>query len=174
VPSPPEGSPHVCLIGLPGVGKSSVAIELANLLDAAVVDLDDDIEARSHRTIPEIFETDGEDGFRALESSALAAMIDGPDRRVISTGGGVVTTPESRTILSDALCVWLRADLELLARRLAQSPIERPLLSGDLKAELALLSERREPLYREVAHVTIDIGVDAPEQIARRIHEAIR
>ena len=160
---------HLCLIGLPGVGKSAVAAELATRLDRDVVELDEEIEALAGRSIPMIFELDGEARFRALECEALSDALGRGPKSVISTGGGVVTTAQGRTLLADVDCVWLRADLAVLAERLLDSPVGRPLLSADLDADLQALAAERDGLYEQVADLMVDIGTASPSAIAAQI-----
>src|SRR4029079_13417559 len=98
-----EGPMDVVLVGLPGSGKSVVGRRLASRHGATFLDLDESIERSTGRTIPEIFETDGEAAFRALERAAVADL--GPPdpsptlKRVISTGGGTVIDPRNRWLL---------------------------------------------------------------------------
>ncbi len=123
------------LVGLPGSGKSAVGRRLAARHGAPFVDLDATIEAAAGRTIPEIFEAEGEAGFRARERAAVAALGQ-PDRaaelrRVIATGGGAVVDPRNRWALyRGRRAVWLDGPPEVLAQRLRHSPHPRPLLHG--------------------------------------------
>ena len=141
------------LVGLPGSGKSSVGRRLAARHGARFVDLDATIEATAGRTIPELFEAEGEAGFRARERAAVAALGQ-PDRapelrRVIATGGGTVVDPANRWALyRGRRAVWLSGPPEILAQRLRNSPHPRPLLHGrDPVGAIRELAADRERFY---------------------------
>ncbi|MFL5670324.1 MAG: shikimate kinase, partial [Chloroflexota bacterium] len=143
----------VVLVGLPGSGKSVVGRRLASRHAATFIDLDERIESGIGRTIPEIFEEDGEAAFRALERAAIADL--GPAdpaaevRRVISTGGGAIVDPRNRWALyRGRTSVWLDGRPEVLAQRLRRSPHVRPLVtSRDPIGTLRELGARRERFY---------------------------
>jgi shikimate kinase/3-dehydroquinate synthase len=143
----------VVLVGLPGSGKSVVGRRLASRHAATFIDLDERIESGVGRTIPEIFEEDGEAAFRALERAAIADL--GPAdpapevRRVISTGGGAIVDPRNRWALyRGRTSVWLDGRPEVLAQRLRRSPHVRPLVtSRDPIGTLRELGARRERFY---------------------------
>ena len=143
----------VVLVGLPGSGKSVVGRRLANRHAAAFIDLDERIESGAGRSIPEIFEEDGEVAFRTLERSAIADLgpaDPAPDiRRVISTGGGAIVDPRNRWALyRGRTSVWLDGRPEVLAQRLRRSPHVRPLVTGrDPIGSLRDLGARRERFY---------------------------
>ena len=143
----------IVLVGLPGSGKSVVGRRLASRHAAAFIDLDERIESGVGRTIPQIFEEDGEPAFRALERAAIADL--GPAdpatdvRRVISTGGGAVVDPRNRWALyRGRTSVWLDGRPEVLAQRLRRSPHVRPLVTTrDPIGTLRELGARRERFY---------------------------
>ena len=143
----------VVLVGLPGSGKSVVGRRLAGRHAAAFIDIDERIESGLGRTIPQIFEEDGEPAFRALERAAIADL--GPAdpatdvRRVISTGGGAVVDPRNRWALyRGRTSVWLDGRPEVLAQRLRRSPHVRPLVTTrDPIGTLRELGARRERYY---------------------------
>jgi len=141
------------LVGLPGSGKSAIGRRVASRHGAAFIDLDDQIEKAQGRTIPEIFERDGEAAFRSLERAAIAAL--GPPdaspelRRVISPGGGAIVDPRNRWALyRGRLPVWLDVRTEVLAQRLRRSPNVRPLVQGgDPLGRVRQLAAARERFY---------------------------
>ena len=144
----------IVLVGLMGVGKSSVGRRLAAALDLPFRDADHEVEAAAGRTIPEIFAEMGEGAFRDGERRVIARLLDEPPH-VLATGGGAFVNPETRALIkSKAVAVWLKADLELLARRVGRKE-GRPLLKGrdpmDVLREHARL---RYPAYGE-AHLTV-------------------
>ena len=152
VPEPaPDGAPaarSIVLIGLMGVGKSTIGRRLAARLGLPFVDADDEIEAAAAMPISEMFERFGEPGFRDGERRVIARLVAGP-RRVIATGGGAFMHPDTRAlILERATAVWLDADIDVLAERVARRDGTRPLLKGrDAQAVLAELAAIRNPIY---------------------------
>jgi len=141
------------LVGLPGSGKTAVGRRIAARHGAAFVDLDDEVEKAAGITIAEIFEAEGEAGFRRRERAVVAAL--GPAdtgatlRRVISTGGGAIVDPRNRWALFRGRRVaWLDVRPEVLAQRLRHSPMVRPLVqSGDPLGRIRALALARERLY---------------------------
>lgn len=166
----PVGSGHIVLVGLSGSGKSTLAPLLRSRTGrSAVVDLDRAIESMTGRTIPEIFEEEGEAGFRLLESQALADALAAPPA-VVATGGGVVLEYENRRLLRDnAVVVWLRARPDHLALRLADTSEARPLLDGDMEFALHRMATEREALYAEVADLVVDVEGGDPLTLADEI-----
>ena len=144
------------LVGPMGAGKSSVARELARRVAWRWVDTDRLVAERAGRTIPEIFSRDGEEVFRRLESEALR-LLDGSQRLIVATGGGIVTRPENLPLLrSLGSVVFLTASEDVLFERVSRTS-HRPLLqTADPRATLVELLARRDPLYRGCAHLTLD------------------
>jgi len=160
----------VYLVGMPGSGKSTVGAELAGRLGVPFVDLDVEIARRAGRSITEIFEADGEAGFRALEAKELLDAST-HDPAVIACGGGVVLEPANRiTLRNTGTCVFLDVPIDVLAARV-RPDADRPLIraSGDLERILA----EREPLYREFAAHVVD-GTGDPGAVADAIVEELR
>ena len=154
----------IVLVGLMGVGKSSVGRRLATTLGLPFRDVDHEVEAAAGRTIPEIFAELGEAAFRDGERRVIARLLDEPPH-VLATGGGAFVNPDTRTLIkARALAVWLRADLDLLARRIGRKD-SRPLLKG--REPIEVLREHaaaRYPAYAE-AHLTVDTS-DTPHAVA--------
>ena len=138
----------IVLIGLMGVGKSTVGRRLAQRLRLPFVDSDDAIEDAAGLSIAEIFERYGESQFRDGERRVIARLIEGRPK-VIATGGGAFMNEETRALILDrATAVWLDADINVLAQRVAKRPGSRPLLKGkDPRVALAELAEKRNPVY---------------------------
>ncbi|MCB2061583.1 MAG: shikimate kinase [Novosphingobium sp.] len=141
----------VVLVGMMGVGKSSVGKRLAAVLHCPFVDADDEIEKSAQMTIPEIFENFGEDYFRDGERRVIARLLDQDDgRKVIATGGGAFCNAETRAlILEKAIAVWLDSDIDTLVERTSRKN-DRPLLKqGDPREILTRLREERRPAYSQ-------------------------
>lgn len=164
---------NVILVGPMGVGKTTVGRALARQTGMTFVDCDQELEKRTGVSIPTIFDIEGEEGFRRREREMLGEIADGRDL-VIATGGGVVVDPENRRVLRGAgLVVYLTAPVGRLLRRIRDNR-SRPLLQREDPAKvLTELMETREPLYREVADLTIKVNTRSPQCIARRIHERV-
>jgi shikimate kinase len=153
----------IALVGLMGVGKSSVGRRLANALDLPFRDADHEVEQAAGRSIPDIFADLGEPAFREGERRVIARLLDDPPH-VLATGGGAFMSPETRELIkSRAISVWLKADLDVLARRVARKD-NRPLLAGKDPVEvLKEQAEARYPAYAE-ADVVVETG-DAAHHI---------
>ena len=147
----------ITLVGLMGVGKSSVGRRLANALDLPFKDADVEIEAAAGRSIPDIFAEMGEPAFREGERRVIARLLENPPH-VLATGGGAFMNDETRALIKErSISVWLKADLEVLVRRVSRKD-SRPLLSGkDPLAVLTELAEKRYPVYAE-ADITVETG----------------
>lgn len=149
-----SGRPIV-LVGLMGVGKSTVGRRLANRLRLPFVDADEEIEAAAGMTIADIFERFGEPYFRDGERRVIQRLVDGTPK-VIATGGGAFVNPDTRSlILQSAIAVWLDAHPDVLAERVRRRDT-RPLLRGrDARTVLTDLARLRNPLYAMAPiHVT--------------------
>jgi shikimate kinase len=151
---------HVVLVGLMGSGKTTVGRRLAARLERHFVDADAAIEEITDRTIAEIFERDGEEGFRDLEADTFEELLEHREPCVIASGGGLVLRAESRARLRrpDVTVVFLDASPAFLASRVANRP-QRPLLDGAGSARdvLTRLHTERAALYAEVADITVDV-----------------
>lgn len=139
----------VVLVGMMGVGKSSVGKRLANLLGFSFVDADDEIEESARMTIPEMFDEYGETYFRDGERRVIARLIEeSGGKQIIATGGGAFCNPETRALILDkAVAVWLDADIDTLVERTSRKD-NRPLLrEGNPREILARLHAERKDAY---------------------------
>ena len=148
----------ISLIGLPGSGKSTVGRQLARRLNLPFIDSDHVIEERLGCSIRDYFEREGEESFRNLEQATLDELTQLPGG-VLSTGGGAVLRPANRRHLHERGQVfYLKSSPDELYRRLRQD-VNRPLLQvDDPLGRLRERVEKRDPLYREAAHFTMETG----------------
>ncbi len=148
------GNRTIVLIGMMGAGKSSIARRLASELNLPFVDADTEIETAAGMTIPEIFEIHGEPYFRSGEARVIARLLEsGP--QVMASGGGAFMNPQTRALIRErGISIWLKADLDVLLRRIKRRT-DRPLLkTDDPERTLQRLMDERYPVYAE-ADVTI-------------------
>jgi len=158
-----DSSNNIALIGFSGTGKSAVARKVAELLGWEYLDTDDEVVKLAGKSIPEIFEQDGEAEFRRLEHEVLKRLSEVAGNRVIATGGGVVIDPRNRDILQQrSVVICLEASPETIYQRLlgdnleSSSPVVRPLLVGSNPLErIKQLKESRQSFYYGIADRTV-------------------
>ena len=155
-----------------GAGKSSVGRRLANALNVPFCDADAEVETAAGRSISDIFKDLGEEAFRDGERRVIARLLETPPH-VLATGGGAFMSPETRALIkSRAISVWLKADLEVLARRVSRKD-NRPLLAGkDPVAVLREQAETRYPAYAE-ADVVVETGDAAHHVTVDQVIQAL-
>ncbi|WP_440615791.1 shikimate kinase AroK [Cysteiniphilum sp. 6C5] len=160
---------NVFLIGPVGAGKSTIGRQLANELKLDFVDSDREIEQRCGVDIDWIFDIEGEEGFRKREQEVLGDLAT-RQGIVLATGGGAIILPENRTLLSSrGKVVYLQASIEQQLERTAKDK-KRPLLQVDDKeAQLKKLMAEREPLYREIADITIETSETTVRNVVQKI-----
>jgi shikimate kinase len=148
------GTRSIVLVGMMGAGKSTVGRRLAARLRLPFLDADTEIEAAAGMSIPDIFETHGEPHFRDGEARVIARLIDG-GATVLATGGGAFMREDTRNRIRDkAVSIWLKADADIIMRRVKRRA-DRPLLqTADPAATIARLIGEREPIYQH-ADITI-------------------
>lgn len=162
----------VVLVGLMGVGKSTVGRRLARRLGLSFVDTDEEIEDASGYPAAEVFERFGEQDFRDGERRLVARLVEG-DVRVIATGGGAYVDPRTRQLLNErAITVWLDAPVDILAERTGRRDTRAQLRNGDRKAVLERLATERLPSYQE-AHIHVKSGDGAHKDVVDAILEAL-
>lgn len=164
----------VVLVGMMGAGKTAVGTALARGLGVPFLDSDEEIVRAANRTIPEIFERDGEPFFRARESEVLRRLLSGSPC-VLSTGGGAFLAEANRRMIHDAgVAVWLRADLDTLWNRVRHKS-SRPLLrTANPRETLRQIYEARVPVYA-LADIVVDSSATVSvDQMAHRVGEALQ
>ena len=161
------------LVGMMGAGKTTVGKRLARRLGWSFFDADRELESRLGVPVQTIFELEGEPGFRRRE----AALIDELTQRaqvVFATGGGAVLDAGNRALLHErGRVVYLRASVGDLWHRLRRDTVRPLLKTADPRARIEELVGQRDPLYREVAHLTIDTGRQPIEQVVDAILERL-
>ena len=167
---------NIILVGFMGTGKSTIARVLQQRLGYPVVEMDQILEKRAGKPISRIFEEDGEEKFREMESGLLGELDDPTGgTRIISTGGGIVVRPENRAILPRlGYVVWLKVPVEVILARTAQSK-HRPLLQTENPEErIRALMELRNPMYEVVSHLALETADLDSDEIASGILECAR
>ncbi|MEY3618315.1 MAG: shikimate kinase, partial [Actinomycetota bacterium] len=138
-----------------GSGKSTIGRRLAGMMNVSFVDTDVSIEETTGRSIRSLFEQDGEEAFRILESRVLADALATPNRCIIASGGGVVIQERNRRLLEGHDVIWLRADPKLLATRIGRQAKRaeghRPLVDEDPLGKLTTMSSERQSWYESVS-----------------------
>lgn len=162
----------IVLVGLMGAGKSAIGRRLAGRLGLPFVDADREIELAAGCTIDEIFERFGEPAFRDGERRVILRLL-GEPVHVLATGGGAFIDPEIRAaVKARGISVWLKADIELLVRRVSRRS-DRPLLKReDPRVVLERLTAVRHPIYAE-ADITVESADGPPEAMVERVIAAL-
>jgi shikimate kinase len=173
---------HIYLAGFMGTGKSTIGREVARRLGWGHVDLDEYITSKCHRSIADIFESEGEHSFRIIEARALRLAVISP-HSVISLGGGTpIRRDNARIIKSTGRCWLLKAELAVIWERVRHAESRRPLLAGilrgkeaerptlqDFEAVVSPLLERRMMAYSQVADSVIDTSAGSVDHLAGTI-----
>ncbi|TWS25821.1 shikimate kinase [Tsukamurella sputi] len=167
-----EPGPAAILIGPPGAGKTTIGRRLARALRVDFLDVDEEIERREGRSIPQIFAGDGEPAFRAIEEEVVADVV-AHHPGVVSLGGGAVLSETTRTLLRRHQVVYLELTEEEGIRRTVGS--SRPLLKGDdPAAAYRALMARRTPIYRELATIRVSTVGRAPSSVVRQVQRRLK
>jgi shikimate kinase len=162
------------LVGMMGVGKSTIGRKLAQLLGLPFRDADDEIEQAARLSIAEIFDRFGEAHFRDGERRVIARLLDGGPS-VIATGGGAFVQPETRALIHrKGIAIWLDSDVDTLVDRVTRKDTRPLLRDGDPQEIIARLKAEREPAYAEApVKVMSDAGPhgEAVNRILRALGE---
>lgn len=167
------------IIGLTGVGKTTIAKLLAESLNKTFIDLDKSIENNCGVDIATIFSFEGEEGFRKRETKELKLTIEEQKDYVLSLGGGCVTIKENRNLILSKpnFVIQLVADINVIATRLSKSLYKRPLLSlnsQDLTSTLQKLYESRKPYYDEMSNLIINTSSLKPQEVIAHIIKLLK
>jgi len=148
---------NIALIGFMGSGKTTVGRMIAERLNYSFIDTDKLIEEKTGKAISDIFKNEGEDSFRQIESRVLEEVLKGRGA-IVSCGGGIVLREKNRAMLKESsVVIYLRAEASELFKRVGGTGYKRPLLNVENPMqEVERLLKERDPLYREVADITID------------------
>ena len=166
------GTRSIVLVGLMGAGKSTVGRRLGSKLGLPFRDADHEIEAAAGMTIPDIFAIYGEAYFRDGERRVIARLLqDGP--RVIATGGGAFMNPETRArIAESAVSVWLRADIDVLMRRVRKRATRPLLQNADPEGVMRKLMDERHPVYA-LADVVVESREIAQDRVVAEVVQTL-
>jgi shikimate kinase len=169
-------APLIVLVGPPASGKTTVGTALAASLGVAFRDTDHDVEATAGMSVADLFVTNGEPHFRALEEQAVIRALD-EHVGVVALGGGAVTSAATRDRLvaygrGGGTVVWLDVDLPSAAKRVGLSR-DRPILGVNPRAMLRHMLETRAPLYGEVATLTVSTGSRTPQDVVAEVLAAL-
>lgn len=169
----PAAARTIVLVGLMGVGKTTVGRRLAHVLHLPFVDADSEIEHAAGMTVSEIFERLGEPAFRDGERRVISRLLAGP-RHVLATGGGAFMNDQTRALVKErGLSVWLKADLDLVMDRVSRKS-NRPLLkTSDPRATMEKLIAERYPVYAE-ADFTIESRDGPHDRVVKSIIQALK
>jgi len=171
---PPDTEKPIALVGLMGVGKTTVGRRLAKRLGRDFDDSDDAIEKASGRTVAGYFRDHGEAEFRAGEMRVIKRLLEQETPLVLATGGGAFIHPETRALLLEkATVIWLKGDLDTLMERVSRNN-KRPLLQvADPRAKMRELMEARHPLYAQ-AHIKVKIARGPHLRTVNRVIKALK
>lgn len=164
----PAKQPLIILIGPMGAGKTTVGKLLAQQLHFDFFDSDKEIETSAGANIGWIFDKEGEAGFRERETKTIATLTE-KNNTILATGGGVVVTPQNHTYLKRGIVIYLRASVDTQYQRTYRDK-SRPLLQTENpKQRLTELFAIRDPIYQQLADITIPTGYMSPKKMVQTI-----
>lgn len=182
--SPPERKPArkepdlscertVVLVGMMGAGKTTIGRRLAPRLGLRFFDADEEIQRAAGMSVSDLFVAHGEASFRAGEAQVIARLLSGPPH-VLATGGGAIMNAETRRLIkTQAISVWIKADVDTLLKRATRRDTRPLLRSGDARETLTRLLDARAPLYAE-ADLVIESAPGPHSRTVNAIVDALR
>ncbi|MCR9129469.1 MAG: shikimate kinase [Alphaproteobacteria bacterium] len=175
IPSHAAPERPITLVGLMGVGKTTIGRRLASRLSRPFLDADAEVESAAGRTVAEIFADFGEAAFRDGERKVIARLLDEPKPVVLALGGGAFMDPDTRALIKErAISVWLKADVDTLFERVMRKPGQRPLLeTEDPRAVLERLHAERAPVYAQ-ADIVVDSDAASHDTTVQRLIDALQ
>lgn len=159
----------ICLIGMPGSGKTTLGKEIARIFDYEFIDMDSLIKKETGLKISQIFLNKGEEYFRSIETSILEKIILNDKKLIISTGGGIVL--RNQKILKKTYNIYLECNINTLVKRLSSSK-ERPLIGDNIVKNVNQLLIEREILYKTISNAIVDSN-KIKKNIINQIQEII-
>lgn len=159
----------ICLIGMPGSGKTTLGKEIASIFDYEFIDMDSLIKKETGLKISQIFLNKGEEYFRTIETSILEKTISSDKKIIISTGGGIIL--RNKKILKKTYNIYLECNIDTLVKRLNSSR-ERPLIGDNIFKDVNQLLIEREFLYKEISNAIVDSN-KIKKNIINQIQEII-
>jgi len=159
----------ICLIGMPGSGKTTLGKEIASIFDYEFIDMDSLIKKETGLKISQIFLNKGEEYFRSIETSILEKIILNDKKLIISTGGGIVL--RNQKILEKTYNIYLECNINTLVKRLGSSK-ERPLIGDNIVKNVNQLLIEREILYKTISNAIVDSN-KTKKNIINQIQEII-
>ncbi len=163
---------NIIIIGITGVGKTTVGRILAEKLHKEFMDLDKNIESHCGVDIPTIFSIEGEVGFRDRETLELTRVIENHSNYVLSVGGGCVISAENRKIIASGnnIIVQLYANISVLVERLMKSPLKRPLFNNvAIESKIIELVHARKDIYNDFSDIKLNTSYLKAPQVAELI-----
>ena len=151
----------ICMIGMPGSGKSTIGRALSDYLKFDFYDTDEQIEIESQSKIKDIFNEKGEEHFRKLERSIFKKLIL-KKKIVVSTGGGIIL--KNKDLLNQTFNIYLKCDLETLIKRTSRNK-NRPLLKNNVEKNIKILFNNRKEIYNETSDFTINVASNTQKTI---------
>ena len=152
---------RICIIGMPGSGKSTIGKQLSEKLKYSFFDTDDEIEKQEKIKIKDIFSKKGEDYFRSVETTVFDKLIN-KNKIVISTGGGLVIKNLDKLKIS--FNIYLHCNLDILTQRASRNNL-RPLLNEDTSSQMKILFNERKEIYNQAADITINATINPKKTI---------
>ena len=162
----------IYIIGPMGSGKSTIGKMLSSQLKYKFFDTDEEIKKKAGMSITSIFDEQGENGFRLIESQILNELSIKP-KSVISTGGGIVLMNTNRAVMKNGTCIYLKVDFERQVKRLANSD-DRPLISKNSYRSIEQTNSTREPFFLDLADIVIDTSNLNENEVTQQILSSLK